>query len=240
MSAPRTPVKGIIFDKDGTLFDFATTWEAWAASFLLRVAQGDRARAALIGVAIGFDLERRSFRRDSLVIAGTPGEVVAALSPHLPEVSSAQLLDMLNDEASGAPQAEAVPLAPFLSALRARGLMLGVATNDAEAPARAHLEAAGVTQLFDFIAGFDSGHGGKPAPGQLLAFCAKVDLPADAVVMVGDSLHDLRAGRAAGMRCVAVLTGMATAQDLAPYADIVLPDIGHLPAWLDQSAASRA
>jgi len=29
-----------------------------------------------------------------------------------------------------------------------------------------------------------------------------------------------------------VLTGTAIASDLAPLADIVLPDIGHLPDWL--------
>lgn len=236
MSGIAAPVKGIIFDKDGTLFDFATTWEAWAAAFLLRVSDGDRARAALLGDAIGFDLVARRFARDSLVIAGTAGEVAAALAPHLPHLSPTQLLYMLNDEAARAPQAEAVPLDPYLSALRARGLALGVATNDAEAPARAHLDAAGITGHFDFIAGFDSGHGGKPAPGQLLAFCAATGLAPEAVVMVGDSLHDLRAGRAAGMRCVAVLTGMAAARDLAPFAQIVLPDIGHIPGWLDRIA----
>lgn len=232
------PVRGIIFDKDGTLFDFATTWEAWATALLLRITDGDRARAAILGDAIGFQFEARRFRRDSLVIAGTAGEVVAALHPHLPDMPAARLLSMLNDEAGNAPQAEAVPLIPFLDGLRARGLALGLATNDAEAPARAHLEAAGVTGHFDFIAGFDSGHGGKPGPGQLLAFCAATGLAPDTVVMVGDSLHDLRAGHAAGMRTLAVLTGMALASDLAPFALAVFPDIGHIPAWLDQLAGA--
>ena len=50
--------------------------------------------------------------------------------------------------------------------------------------------------------------------------------------MVGDSAHDLIAGRAAGMQCVGVLTGTATRADLAPLADVVLPDIGHIPDWL--------
>ncbi len=238
MKAVTSPVRGIIFDKDGTLFDFATTWEAWAAAFLIRVSRGDRGRAATLGDAIGFDFAARSFQRDSLVIAGTAGEVAAALHPLLPEMTPAHLLSMLNEEAGNAPQAEAVPLAPFLSALRARGLCLGVATNDAEAPARAHLDAAGVTAHFDFIAGFDSGHGGKPAPGQLLAFCAATGLAPETVVMVGDSLHDLRAGRAAGMRTLGVLTGLAQADDLAPLAQAVLPDIGHIPAWLDQQPAA--
>jgi phosphoglycolate phosphatase len=55
--------------------------------------------------------------------------------------------------------------------------------------------------------------------------------------MVGDSTHDLRAGRAAGMRTIGVLTGMARAQALAPLADVVLRDIGEIPAWLDAQTA---
>ncbi|MEQ6248538.1 HAD family hydrolase [Sulfitobacter sp. HNIBRBA3233] len=236
MSAQTTtahPVAGICFDKDGTLFDFAATWESWAKSFLLRATQNDRERAQAIGETIGFDLAAEKFARDSIVIAGTPGEVCAALLPSFPDLSHDALLAMLDEEAIKAPQVPAIPLKPFLTGLRERGLKLGVATNDSEAPARAHLAEAGVTALFDFIVGYDSGHGGKPAPGQLLAFAARMDLDPASVVMVGDSTHDLRAGRAAGMRTVAVLTGAATADVLRPLADLVLDDIGQIPAWLD-------
>jgi len=121
-------------------------------------------------------------------------------------------------------------------ALKARGLKLGVATNDSEVPARAHLDRHGLTGLLDFIAGWDSGHGAKPAPGMCLAFASTTGLDPGQVLMVGDSLHDLDAGRAAGMRPVAVLTGIARAGDLAPHAEVVLPDIGALPAWLDAQA----
>ncbi len=226
-------IKGVLFDKDGTLFDFAATWEAWAESFLLRLSDGDRGQAMRLGAQIGFDLQSCKFARDSIVIAGTAGQVAEALLPHVPGMAGPDLLTILNEEAENAPQREAVPLVPLLGALRARGLKLGVATNDAEAPARAHLNTAGITDLFDFIAGFDSGFGGKPAPGQMLAFAAHVGLDPGTIVMVGDSTHDLRAGRAAGMRTIAVLTGLATRDDLVPLADVVLPDIGHLPDWLD-------
>ena len=131
------------------------------------------------------------------------------------------------------PAISVLPDATVLGALRARGLKLGVVTNDAEAPAHAHLAAAGITDLFDFVAGFDSGHGAKPAPGPLLAFCRATGLTPARVAMVGDSRHDLEAGRAAGMHRIAVLTGIATAADLAPHADAVLPDIGGLAAWID-------
>lgn len=230
------PVQGLLFDKDGTLFDFAATWEAWAEAFLLRASGGDPVRAAEVGQAIGFDLPQRRFDPQSVVIAGTPGEVADAMTPFFAQMSRDGLLDMLNEEAARAPQAEAVPLKPLLDGFRARGLRLGVATNDAEAPALAHLRAAGVTGYFDFIAGFDSGFGGKPAPGQMLGFAGHVGLAPDTIVMVGDSTHDLRAGSAAGMRTIGVLTGMARHDELAPHATVVLPDIGHIPDWLDAQA----
>ncbi len=222
----------VLFDKDGTLFDFAATWEAWARSFLLRMTNADLDRAITIGDHIGFDMRVNQFRPDSEVIAGTPADVAALLDPHLAGMGQAEIIEILNEEAERAPQAEAVPLIPFLDGLRAAGFRLGVATNDAEGPALAHLGAAQIIDRFDFIAGFDSGHGAKPGPGQLLAFCRSVSVEPSRAVMVGDSTHDLIAGRAAGMATIGVLTGLAEAGDLAPYADAVLPDIGHLGQWL--------
>jgi phosphoglycolate phosphatase len=70
-----------------------------------------------------------------------------------------------------------------------------------------------------------------------LAFAERLQVAPARLAMVGDSRHDLQAGRAAGMRTVAVLTGVARAADLADLADVILPDIGALPGWLDELAA---
>lgn len=226
--------KAILFDKDGTLFDFRATWESWAAAVLLRLCDGDHGRAARAGQAIGFDLARQQFDPKSVVIAGTPQEVASALAAEFPAIGKAELITLLNEEAELAPQAEAVPLRGFLDRLRQMGMRLGVATNDAEQPALAHLTAAGIRDRFEFVAGCDSGFGAKPAPGQLNAFALRIGIPPSLIAMVGDSTHDLLAGRAAGMQTVGVLTGMAGAEDLVPHADAVLPDIGHLPAWLTE------
>jgi phosphoglycolate phosphatase len=111
-----------------------------------------------------------------------------------------------------------------------------VATNDAESAARRHLKAADIIDKFDYIAGYDTGHGAKPDAGMCAAFATMMNLDPAACVMIGDSHHDLVAGRAAGMQTVAVLTGLAGADDLAPLADVVLPDIGALPDWLAAQA----
>ena len=50
----------------------------------------------------------------------------------------------------------------------------------------------------------------------LLAFADAVGIAPARIVMVGDSTHDLHAGRAAGMQTVGVLTGLAGAETLAP------------------------
>lgn len=221
----------VLFDKDGTLFDFNATWVAWVEVMLGRWSEGDAGLAERLAQAVGFDRRARAFLPSSVVIAGTPYDVAGAVALVL-GVPAEGLVARLNAEAAAAPMAEAVPLVPLLTGLAAAGLRLGVATNDAEAPARAHLAAAGVEAMFDFIAGSDSGHGGKPAPGMLQAFARAVAVAPDRVVMVGDSTHDLSAGRAAGMQTVGVLTGLAPAEVLAPLADAVLPDIGHLPGWL--------
>ena len=226
------PIDALLFDKDGTLFHFAATWEGWAESFLLRACRNDQTRAAMIGRHIGFDLTSRSFQPDSLVIANTPAEIAEAMIPHMPELKYEALLEMLNAEAESVTLVEAVPLVAYLDQLRGAGFRLGVATNDAEAPALAHLESAGIRGHFDFIAGSDSGHGAKPAPGQMHAFARAVALDPVRIAMVGDSAHDLIAGRTAGMTTIGVLTGIAGHADLAVHADIVLPDIGHIPDWL--------
>ncbi|PIL20276.1 hypothetical protein P775_10015 [Puniceibacterium antarcticum] len=226
------PVGGVLFDKDGTLFDFGATWNVWAGHTLRDLAEGDvKVLHALADVA-RYDLETARFLPDSPIIAGTNHEAAVCLASALPGRAVGDIERHLMLTSSEAPLVPAVPLVPFLGVLAGMGLKLGVMTNDTEYGALAHLGTAGVIDLFDFVAGFDSGHGAKPAPEPLLAFARAMGLAPERCVMVGDSSHDLVAGRAAGMLCVGVLTGPAQAEALEVLADVVLPDIGHLPAWI--------
>lgn len=221
-------ISGIIFDKDGTLFDFQATWTAPFQRLLKDVAPGRLFEPA--AEALGYDIAAERFRADSLVIASTTGEVAWALADVV-DRAPIEIIETLDRIGTCAKQVPAVPLRPCLMELRAVG-PLGLVTNDSEAPARAHLKEADVLDLFDFVAGFDSGYGAKPEPGQLLGFAEAAALRPETVAMVGDSRHDLLAAKAAGMVPVGVLTGVAVASDLEDLAEVVLPDIGHLAAWL--------
>ena len=221
-------IEALIFDKDGTLFDFRASWGAWTRSLLEVFAKDEAGRQKLAHV-LGYDRAARDFAPDSVVIAMTTHEIAEILLPHVAPRDLAQVNAVMEELAKSTPMVPAVDLPAVLGGLKARGLTLGLATNDTEAPARKHLAAAGVLELFDFVAGC----GGKPAPGQLLAFVAQCGLTPARVAMVGDSKHDLDAGRAAGMAAVAVLTGIAGQAELAPHADVVLADISRLGGWID-------
>jgi phosphoglycolate phosphatase len=224
-------IEAILFDKDGTLFDFQATWMAPVLLLLDRLAPAEaRPKAA---EALGIDLATQRFRPGSVVIANTSDQVARTLADAL-GLPVGKVLVELDRVGEDARQVPAVPLREVLGPL-ARDYRLGLVTNDTEAPARAHLDREGVLDLFDFVAGYDSGFGAKPGPGQLLAFAEKTGIAPANSLMVGDSRHDLVAGRAAGMIPIGVLTGIATEADLADLAHVVLPDIGHLEAWLGAS-----
>lgn len=226
-----TAITAVLFDKDGTLFDFSASWGAWAHDFIGSIA-ADQLQAAVLAQAIGYDWQARVFRTNSPVIAGTADDIAYALAQGLPDRSIDEVAGLINQAAARAQMVPAVALHPLMTELKAMGLKIGLATNDSETAARAHLGTHFLTDFFDFIAGYDSGYGSKPAPGMCQAFARSMAIDPQHVAMVGDSLHDLQAGKAAGMRRVGVLTGMAGAAELAPHADVVLRDIGFLPEWV--------
>ena len=224
-------LRGLLFDKDGTLFDFHLSWGPWLAGFIGTVST-DQPHALQLAEALGFSLETQTFRPGSVFVHDTLEEIMDAVLPHLPNWEREALEAYAIRETALVPQVPTVPLAPLLSGFQARGLALGIATNDNEHPARTQLEAAGVLGHFAFIAGYDSGFGGKPNTGMQHAFCQAQGLAPSDVAMVGDSLHDMTSGRDAGMVTVGVLTGTTSRAELEAVADVVLADIGELEGWL--------
>ncbi len=232
-------IRAAIFDKDGTLFHFAQSWGAWTRSALAHLTK-DEHQARQLSQKLGFDPVSGIFEPTSIIIAHTTEEIAHFVAEQLGRSDGAALAGELADLAKSAPMVPAVDLPATFRDLRRAGLKIGLATNDSEAPARHHLQTAGILPLFDFVAGCDSGWGGKPAPGQLLAFAKDCGLPAADIAMVGDSVHDMAAARQAGMIAVAVLTGIATKQDLLPHSDVVLDDISALLPWITaQNARQR-
>ena len=228
MKKTLSSIRGLLFDKDGTLFDFEKTWNSWTSKILTEVSKQSNVSISALADAIDFDLKTGKLLPQSIVIAGTHRQVTAALHTKLSNWDFEHLESYLLDYVIETRQYEVVPLQKYFRKLKSEGLLLGVMTNDAERGAQAHLAAAGILDLLDFVAGSDTGFGCKPAPEPLLAFAKITGLKPHEIAMVGDSLHDLQAAQAAGMMRIAVLTGMASEDELKKHADLVLPSIANL------------
>ncbi|MGB0410353.1 MAG: HAD family hydrolase [Pikeienuella sp.] len=235
-STSTTTIKGVLFDKDGTLIDFTATWRGLFENMLDDYAGADQELRIALGRAVGFDVATRSFLPGSPVVADTSDVIARLMADLLPGVDASTIEDDANRRAAATGAGDIAPvdgLADALDRLKAGGARLGVGTHDSAQAAHAHIKALGVADRFDFVAGYDSGWGLKPGPGMPEAFASHIGANTSEVVMVGDSIHDLEAGLSA--KCalvVGVLTGPATERDLAPLADIVLPSVADLPDYL--------
>ena len=219
-------IKGILFDKDGTLIDFHATWAGVADRMALEAANGDRAKADDLLAKAGYDPETKGFKPDSVFAAGTNADIIALW---FPELSAAEQRD-----AQGSALAVPLPgIAESLAALHAKSYRLGVATNDSTAGCERTLSAIGMAQLFDAAYGYDAVANPKPAPDAVIAFCDLTGLKPSEIAMVGDNRHDLDMARASGCGlAVGVLSGTGTRESLAPLADVVLASVADLPAFL--------
>jgi len=236
-------IGGILFDKDGTLLDFNATWVPVIREAALAVAGGDANLAAHLMAAGGQDDSQGTVAPGSLLAAGNTKEIAALwadLAPNHGQRDLIAFIDSLFIE-GGKATAVAVPgMAEVLAHLNRDGIRLGLATSDSEAGAVATLAGFGVVELFDFLAGYDSGYGAKPEPGMVEAFCQTTGLKPSEVMVVGDNVHDLEMGRNAGAgHVIGVLTGTGGHEHLAPLADRVIDSIGDLEAVIDDIARAE-
>ena len=187
----------VMFDLDGTLVDtpraIVETFTATLAALGVQPQGADTIRAT-----IGLPLEQAFGRlmgvprEDILVAQGVKQYQVLFREIILPKAATLVF--------PGVPEG--------LAALRARGSRLAVATSKFYASADALLRAAGLRDVFLEVVGADQVSQPKPHPevGQLIL--SRLDCPPARAVMVGDTTHDLRMARAAGMRSIAVTYGV--------------------------------
>jgi len=235
--ADAAPIRAILFDKDGTLVDFQRSFGPAVHEVMLHLAGGDRAAYHRLAEVSRFVEADRRFMPDSPLIAEPTGVYGALWAAALGRPANAAFfaeIDRLLGDATTRHLAAIGDPRALLTILAARGYRLGLLTNDAEMTARAHLRKLGLDDVLEFVAGYDSGFGAKPDAGPVVAFARAVGVPVSETAVVGDSLLDLAAARAAGAIAIGVLTGPASSAVLAPHADALLDSPAELPAWLDR------
>ncbi|NLH83244.1 MAG: HAD family hydrolase [Phyllobacteriaceae bacterium] len=231
----RRPIRAILFDKDGTLVDYAASWTAINARSVALAARGDAMLATRIAAAVGVDASGRALEPTSIMAAGSAGEIAAAMvtaGADFARDDLAAALDALFLEGAEA-MVPVGDLPAILGALTARGLTLGIASSDNTEAVVRFAERAGIADLLAFVAGWDAGHGAKPNPAIVRAFGRMAGCDPDEIAVVGDTDHDMAMAKGASVGlAVGVLTGTGTRASLGARADVVIDDIGGLDALL--------
>lgn len=222
-------VSAILFDKDGTLFRVESRWRPWIASLIDARLSARPEEGEAFARLMAYDAEARLFGSESPVAWASSARLAPLLKPFIGATISVETLKSeLDAMAEGIAMTPVVALGPFLYDLKRQGFALGVATNDTQSAASIHLARAGVLELFDFVAGYDSGYGSKPQSGMAQAFLKAVDTDPASAMIVGDTVYDLITARSIGAQAVGVLSGSAAEPELRGLADVILKDIGGL------------
>jgi pyrophosphatase PpaX len=102
-----------------------------------------------------------------------------------------------------------------LGALAAQGHKLAIVTSKASAIAHQSLRFVGIDDYFPVVVGYDETTRHKPDPEPVRVALSRLGVSAEQSVFVGDSPHDVHAGKAAGVVTIAALWGPFDRETLA-------------------------
>ena len=105
--------------------------------------------------------------------------------------------------------------------LRNRGYAVGVVTSKSREFAQRGLRLCALWEFIDVFISMDDTSRHKPHPEPLLVALERLQLAPQQAIYVGDSRHDMQAGRSAGMRTVAALWGPVPRSEL----ELEKPDV---------------
>ena len=230
--------EAVIFDKDGTLIDFDDFWVTVSISaikdVLKRIKREDIPLDELlnsIGVKNGItDI-------DGVLCKGTYEQIGIAIYDVLksygcdvsPENTVKMVIDAYNDNAdAGEIKPTCDNLSETLLKLKKSGKKLIVVTTDNYEITHKCLEALKIENYFERIYTDDGKTPVKPNPECVFKICEEMGISKDKIIMVGDTMTDVKFARNAGISVVGVVKSENNRLRLGEFADYVITDVSKI------------
>lgn len=214
----------VLFDLDGTLVDSVPDM-AWSVDAMLNLIGLPGCGEQKIRHWIGDGLE-------NLIKRALTNDMHTEPDPSLFEKAFRLFLDIYADNTC---RATCIydGVATGLDYLRKHKYRLGCVTNKREQFTRRILEVLGINNHFDIVISGDTLPRKKPDPLPLLHAADFFSANPENSLLVGDSINDITAARAAGFRVFCVTYGYNHGRDIRDAApDAVIDSIAQLPALL--------
>lgn len=213
------PLEAVLFDLDGTLIDsIGLILSSYEHTLRVHGIEPLPREAWIAGLGTPLFVQFRRFTDDEARIDA----LVATYREH----------NLAHHDASVRAYEGAVEA---VEGLARSGLRLGVVTSKRRAAALRGLEVCGFASLFETLVGVDDCARHKPDPEPVRLALERLGVAAGSAAFVGDSPHDLAAGRAAGVRTGACAWGpfeRAELQRERPDAWFETPrDLAALQRW---------
>jgi phosphoglycolate phosphatase len=226
-------VETVIFDLDGTLVDSADAYFTLVELTLDHLGFPSVKRERILQAADNGD-----FDWNLVLPSDLPSE-----KTHIIKKEAWDYLRVIYPQVF----AETVRLFPgvvqVIEGIAAKGMRMGIVTSTPRV-SMAHkihlLKESGIEHYFGALITADDAPRKKPDPDPLLACIHSLGSIAEKSLYVGDTRSDIRAGKAAGMKTAAVLTGFDSRELLTKEApDLILPSVADLVEKLDGFARCR-
>jgi HAD superfamily hydrolase (TIGR01509 family) len=218
MSKAKLKVKAILFDLDGTIVNSKPAYiEAARIAFQ---TLGQKPPAPQTALQIPKRLEQNQPIDD------------------LTQANTAQFLEIYLKTFYGIAQVKTKPIPNIHIALETlqqkAKLALITMRNVPQAAVTKELQNFGLAQYFTYIITAQDTHKPKPSPEALIKTLKAINVQACDCLIVGDSVIDIKAGKAAGAKTAAVLSGLYSQQELAKLnPDLILKDATQLPNFIE-------
>ncbi|MBL8667873.1 MAG: phosphoglycolate phosphatase [Rhodospirillales bacterium] len=215
----------VVFDLDGTLIDSAP--DLHGALNIVLTELGKRPLSLAEVESIVGDGAAMLVRKALALVAAVPLEAVdddtvATLTPPFLAAYGERAVELTRAYDG---------VSATLDALAADGMVLAVCTNKPEALTRHILAHLGLARYFGAVIGGDSLNGiRKPDPRHLLAAVTAIGGTPAQTAMVGDSINDVAAARAAGVPVIVRAGGYSRVPAEQLGADAIIGDFAELPA----------
>ena len=226
--------EAIIFDKDGTLLDFDAFWVTVSQKAIQEVLERfGRKSLSVREILEAFGVHDGVTGMNGALCKGTYeqlGEILYGFfrqhggGESCDEVTKA-LIEAYNRNAEAGEVRPTCPdLVRVLKCLKEQNTKLAVVTTDNPQITRQCLEKLGILDLFDRIYTDDGQTPTKPDPYCALDFCAFAHVDKEHVVMVGDTMTDMKFAKNAGITGIGIAKNEQNRQILAPHAAAVITD----------------
>ena len=212
----------VVFDKDGTLVDLDAVWFPPAQGWIDAVASDHTELATALAERLGVDLDGRRLVPDSIAAASTFEHIGAETAAELAargwsndQIDAALVRAAAAvDHALGSAEPTMLADVPMLfEHLLRRGVRLALLTSDDRDPTLEFLDWLGARHLLEAVVTATDIEHPKPHPDGLRRIASQLATSTDRILMIGDSVFDRRAARAAGAWFVAVGHRSAAAQE---------------------------